>query len=315
MWSNYRKLISIRNNQAALRRGNYKPVTSSASSVISFLRQYQSENIIVVSNAGAGAISNVQLSITNGAITPGSYQLVELQGGTLIPIVIDGSGNFTNVTLSQIPAKSTLIYKLMDPLAVSTSVMFEVDMNAMIGSGDFLTSESVDIVADFNNFGASTTILSDADLDGVYSVTMSNLDVGSKINYKYRINATNGGREEFASSSYLREYFVTDGSNVVRDIYQKNMTTGVQNKLNRDFSVYPVPTNNELFVQYKSSFSGKVNYQISDMLGKEKSASSFDLSSNIGQYSLPYGILANGVYLLSLEYNGTTEVYRIVIQK
>jgi len=318
LWNNYRKLIALRNNQSALRKGDYKPVVSTSSSVISFLRQYTTENIIVATNASSSAVSNVQLSMTSSAITPGTYTLVELQGGTQIPnVVIDGSGNFSNVVISQIPARSTLIYKLMDPSATTTTVTFEIDMNAMITAGAFNAgTETVDIVADFNNFGAgSATTLSDVDLDGIYTVTIYSAEVGSKINFKYRINAINDGREEFSTTTYLREYIVLEGTSTVKNSYDHDYVTAVTTPLNHSLTVYPVPSSHELFIAYALDYTGTVHYQLTDLVGVEKIASSFVASSNVGEQSLPCEGLSEGVYLLNVSYNGTREVFRVVIQK
>lgn len=316
LWNHYRKLIAIRNNQAALRKGTYKMITASNTTVFSFLRQYQDENIIVVSNPTSGILSNVQLSLTQSGIGQGSYTLVDLQGGNQVAATIDANGDFSNLTISSIPARATLIYKLLAPTETTTDVAFQVDMNAMITGGGFApATETVDIVADFNGFGSgSTTTLTDADEDGIYSVTVSALNIGSKINYKYRINATNDARTEFASSIYLREYFVPDVASTVTDIYQSEIITGLRNSVHHSIAnVYPVPSAKELFIDFPDNITGAIHYQISDLLGGEKVSSSFVSAG--GQHSLSCEDLSTGVYLLTLAYNGTSQVFRIVVQK
>lgn len=313
LWNNYRRLISIRHTQPALRRGLYKALTSSSSSVFSFLRQYKEENIIVVTNTSAGTATNFQLTLSPSGITPGNYTLVELQGGSQVSVTIDVMGGFSGLTISQLSAQSTFIYKLLKASEISTSVTFQIDMNEMISSGDFSISESVDVIADFNNFGTSTTsVLQDIDADGIYSVTIAGLNIGSLIHYKYRINGLNNGREEFAGSAFLREFIVLEEEDTVTDRYQKNIT-GVADLLKHHISIYPIPSDQELFIDYSSDFSGRIDYVLTDLIGEEKLTSSFTTASQPGKYHLSCPELSPGVYLLTLKYNGNSEIFRIVL--
>jgi alpha-amylase len=315
LWNNYRRLISIRTSQAALRRGDYKSLTATSSSIYSFLRQYEEENIIVVSNTSATAVTNFQLSLTPSGIAPGNYTLVELQGGNQVSVTIDGTGGFTGLSISSISAQTTFIYKLMDPSEVSTTVTFQVDMNDLIGSGDFVTSESVDIVATFNNFGTSTTtVLTDVDQDGVYTVTVPNIEIGSIIHYKYRINGVNNGREEFAGNTFLREFILLEEEDTVTDRYQKNVT-GIQDLMKHAISIFPVPSEKEVFVHYSNDFSGVIEYTITDLVGEKQLTSSFEAMAYEGQHKLPCQNLSPGVYLVTLKYGGMSEVFKIVLQK
>ena len=318
LWSNYKNLITIRNNQAALRRGDYKYITSSVSAVFPFLRNYGNENIIVVSNTSSSAASGVLLNLSSSTITQGTYTMVELQGGTQLSVVVDANGGFTNLSIGQIPGQSTLIYKLLDPAMLKAKVTFEIDMSAMIAHGDFTAAtETVDMVADFNNFGAdSTTQLKDPDGDGIYATTISTLNIGTKFNYKYRINAVNNGRQEFANSSYLRQYIVPEGTDTIIDVYQKqDVFTGIEDALKQHIAVYPIPSTKDLFIEFSEGFMGKMEYQISDMLGVERISSSFVSTNKIGQQDISCETLPSGVYQLTLTYKGSSQVFRIIIQK
>lgn len=309
LWNNYRKLIALHNNQAALKKGTYKNLTTSTTTAFSFLRQFQQENIIVVSNMSSSTASSIQLTLTQGGIAAGNYVLVELMGGTQLPVVIDNNGGFTNLSIPSMPGRSTYIYKLLLPSAVSTSLTLKVDMNAMISAGKFNpATETVNIV---NDFGVSSTALSDGDSDGIYTLAVSSIEIGHKINYSYRINDTNDGREEIAS----REYIILEGANTVADIYQIQTTTGIENALKKGISIYPVPSNKELFIDFSNDFSGMINYKITDLIGEEKIASSFLTAAHAGQHQLSCEGLSPGVYLLNLSYNGIKQAFKIVIQK
>ncbi len=308
LWNNYRKLIALRNNQAALRKGTYKSITSGTATVFSFLRQFEDENIVVASNMASGAASNVSLTLTSGGIAPGNYVLVELMGGTQLPVIVDNGGGFS-LNIPSIPGRNVLIYKLLSAAEVSTSISLNVDMNAMITAGNFNpATETVNLV---NDFGVSSTALSDVDSDGIYTLSISSIDIGSKITYSYRINDTNDGREEVSS----REYIILEGANTVSDIYKSQMVTGIEDVLKTGIAIYPVPANKELFIDFSADFSGIVNYQISDLVGEEKVSSSFMTNGQPGQYHLSCEGLAPGFYVLNVSYNGIKQAYRIVIQK
>jgi alpha-amylase len=114
LWNEYRKLIALRTQEAALRKGNYDNVSSSSSSVFSFVRQYGDEVIIVISNTSSSALTNVSLNLIQADIVAGNYKFVELQNGNQLPVVIDVNGGFSNLVIAEIPAQSTLIYKLRE---------------------------------------------------------------------------------------------------------------------------------------------------------------------------------------------------------
>jgi len=308
LWNNYRNLIALRNNQAALRKGTYKTITTSSTTVLSFLRQFEQENVIVVSNPAATVASNVQLTLTQGGITAGNYVLVDLLGGAQVPVTVDNNGGFS-VTLTSLPSRTTYIYKLLSAAQVATSLTLKVDMNAMIAASQFNpVTETVNIV---NDFGVSSTALSDGDGDGIYTLTVSSIDIGSKINYSYRINDANDGREEIAT----RQYVVLEGANTVSDRYKSQTITGMESMLKSGMSIYPVPANKELFIEFSADFSGTINYQITDLVGEEKLTSSFVTMAHAGQHHISCEGLTPGVYVLNMSYNGIQQAFKIVIQK
>lgn len=315
LWNNYRNLIAIRNNQVALRKGDYSTVSTNSTSVISFLRSYNNENIVVITNAGASTAAGVEISIATSSIMPGTYAMAELQGGSLVSVTVDGSGGFTGLAIGDIPARSTLIYKLLDPAEVTTSVTFQVDMREMIKDEDFAPlTETVDIVADFNSFGTdSIVILSDLDGDSIYSIEVPNLEIGDKQSYKYRINGVNYGREEFAGKSYLRSYLILEGVNTVLNTYQKELISALDKDLSLKVSVYPIPTENSLWVAVSQDVSGLVSGTITDMLGTERG--SFVYENTEDPYMLSLDELSSGMYLIYLEHNGSCSVRRVVVQR
>jgi alpha-amylase len=93
-------------------------------------------------------------------------------------------------------------------LAQTTSVQFRVNMNQQIALGNFNPgTQTVDVAGTFNNWGSPTTVLSDADSDGIY-IGNATLTIGATIQFKTRINAQWNGTEEFSGGGPNRSYTV-----------------------------------------------------------------------------------------------------------
>lgn len=316
LWHHYRRLIALRNNQLALRRGDYTPVTATAPTAFTFLRSYEEEHVLVVSNAGGGLVTDVEVSLDEGTIAPGNYTWVALQGGAALPVEVNAEGGFS-VTIGEMPARSTHIYKLMDPSETAVEVTFRVDMNQMIADGDFNpATESVDIVADFNGFGSTVTVLSDPEEDGIYTVTVPDRDIGSSISYKYRINGVNNGREEFSNSTFMRQYLVLEGVNTVTDTYQKydaTVITSLEAPLSYHVDVYPVPAREELFIRLSEGASGPAHYRVADLSGAQRAAGTF-VADPGKPHRLSCAGLSPGIYLLTVVCGGQHKVVKVVVQ-
>jgi 1,4-alpha-glucan branching enzyme len=317
LWNHYNRLIALRKDQVALRRGGYKAATASSSAVLAFLRQSGTENILVVSNTGASTLTNVQVTLTSAGIAAGTYELVDLVGGNQVSVTIDGTGGFSNLALGQIPAQTTAIYKFMDPSQTHSTITFQVDMNALITDGTFVPgTDFVDLQANFNSYGAdSLSKLKDIDGDGIYTTTIPNLATGSLITYKYQLNGVNDGRQEYANGTILREYYVVEGQDTVTVTYEKQDITAIENPLDHSINVYPVPSSQEIFVEFSQDFTGKIDYQLCDMLGAEKARSSFISSYKAGPQSISCEGLNSGVYILKLSHNETNKIIKVIVQK
>lgn len=314
LWNNYRNLIALRNNQAALRKGTYGGVTSSTSAVIAFLRQFEEDNILVVSNAGNSNVTNVQLSDIKLNAAAGNYVLVNLLGGDEIPVTVNSIGEISGLLIANIDSKTTSIYKLLATDENTTSVTFRVNMNEIITDAAFNPlKDAVDIIATFNDFGKeSITTLFDQNFDGIYEVTVSDVHIGSTIRFKYRMNASNDGREEFSTSNYLRDYLILEGGNTVTNNYEFPNLVGLHKDLNNNVSVFPIPSNNTVNIRFSDGFTGTFNYSMTDVIGIEKMSSTASASN--GMYQLSCEGFPSGIYLLTIDYQQKKEAIRVLIQ-
>ena len=94
-------------------------------------------------------------------------------------------------------------------LAQTTNVQFLVNMNYQIALGNFKpATQTTDVAGTFNTWGSPTTVLTDANGDGIYTATVP-LTIGTTIAFKTRINAKWDGTEEFSGGGANRSYTVT----------------------------------------------------------------------------------------------------------
>lgn len=91
----YRKLIGIRNEQEALRRGQTLMLNDQVDDVFSFARVLDHEAVLVAANTGVQP-ANPIFSLVNSSLTPGEYFVTELlTQQALGKITIDDHGGFT----------------------------------------------------------------------------------------------------------------------------------------------------------------------------------------------------------------------------
>lgn len=120
----YKKLIRIRNEQEALRRGQTLLVEHTSDKIFSFARVHADEAILVVSNTGTASV-NPGLSLSLSALPPGTYYVTELLGNQAFgQITIDAQGGFSDFQISgqSLAARGTWILLLSVENPVSGTV-------------------------------------------------------------------------------------------------------------------------------------------------------------------------------------------------
>ncbi|MDP8221314.1 MAG: T9SS type A sorting domain-containing protein [Candidatus Stygibacter frigidus] len=140
-------------------------------------------------------------------------------------------------------------------------VTFNVNMNYQISLGNFDPAiDSVDVAGNFNGWGDSPIIGEDLDGDGIYSMTVTDLEVGFECEYKFRINS-NWGTSEFPGGGANRFYTVVTGENIVDHWYNDEEMPSVFADV-----VFTVTdgTENYLDIKFKSSFNDWELYQMTD---------------------------------------------------
>lgn len=118
------------------------------------------------------------------------------------------------------------------------NVEFYINMNAQIGNGNFTSSSDfVDLAGTFNNWGSPAGIvMDDSNGDGIYYVMVPNQQVGTVLEFKFRINGDwNTAEFPFGVN---RIYTVVDGSNILNLWYNDIPVSGID-----PYNYYGVPGN------------------------------------------------------------------------
>lgn len=74
----YKKLIHVRNDSPALRRGLHDALGSSAPQVLAFIRTHEEQMLLCMTNSSPSSVSDITLSGAADSLEPGEYTLVNL---------------------------------------------------------------------------------------------------------------------------------------------------------------------------------------------------------------------------------------------
>jgi photosystem II stability/assembly factor-like uncharacterized protein len=100
-----------------------------------------------------------------------------------------------------------------------TSVTLNVNMTHQMFLGNFdPLFDFVDVVGTFNNWGDPVINMNDPNSDGIYTVTIPDLIIGQRIEYKFRIN-NDWNTSELPYWAPNRVYIVQPGENIVEHWY------------------------------------------------------------------------------------------------
>ena len=121
----------------------------------------------------------------------------------------------------------------------TADVVFNVDMTQPIANGTFHPgTDFVDVSGTFNSWGPSAHF-TDADNDGIYTLTLPAMPVFNKIEYLYRINGTTSeALAKGANRAYWVSYY-----NVLNNVFNNGVSMSVDpDALTSAVNVYPNPS-------------------------------------------------------------------------
>ena len=189
-------------------------------------------------------------------------------------------------------------------------VTFNVDMNRHIQNGEFVPgTDNVDVAGTFNDWNGSGW-MTDDDGDGIYTITVSSMPIGEKIEFKYRINA-NWDTSEFPFGGPNREYRVRYW-NDLHHVYNNGETTGIENiSISFDYQIFPNPNNGSFRVIMKSDNYQSARITIFNSLGKSVFSETYQNCIELDEainLSVPAGL-----YFIRLENGGTEHIEKVIV--
>jgi hypothetical protein len=190
-------------------------------------------------------------------------------------------------------------------------VTFNVDMTKHIASGEFKpTTDFVDVAGTFNEWNGSAH-LTDADADGIYTITIDGMAVNTMIEYKYRING-NWDTSEYPAGGPNRKYTVRYW-NVLNNVYNGGVAAGVdQTSLVASFDVYPNPTQGAFTVNITNRVASDMVITLTNIQGQVIYQNT--VSNAINHQETIDTQLSKGLYFLSVNNGTEVKVQKVVIQ-
>jgi len=191
----------------------------------------------------------------------------------------------------------------------TASVVFNVNMNKQIEKGSMNpATDFVEVTGTFNNWTGSGH-LTDADGDGIYTITIADVPVFSEIEYKYRINGS-AALEEFPNGGANREVMVRYYT-ITHDVYNngKSISNVPGTGLTATLSVFPNPASDNLNISIVNAKPTDIDVVITSLHGQVVYRTRLQ---SVIDYTLPVDLtgFAKGLYLLKV--NDT--VTKVVIE-
>ena len=186
-------------------------------------------------------------------------------------------------------------------------VTFNVDLNEEIEASLFNpAADFIDVTGTFNDWGASEAF-TDADGDGIYTLTVPDLSTGENIEYKYRINA-NIVIPEVDNRTYQVRYW-----NVIDNSFIFDSSIGIKKQdIVNSLSVYPNPTTGMINVVVNNSKQSNLTIEMRDIQGQL--VYSNKVNSVLNHREAIDINLAKGMYFLSVNNGNDINVKKVIVQ-
>ncbi|HPR18274.1 MAG TPA: alpha-amylase family glycosyl hydrolase [Candidatus Cloacimonadota bacterium] len=111
LWQVYRKMISLREEHPALRRGTTQILKCDQQDVLAILRQYEDDAVLIIDNFGKDCEA-IQIEMGNEIVLSGSYRLTDgISEEEISSFEMTENGNL-NLSLPGIPKFETRVYEI-----------------------------------------------------------------------------------------------------------------------------------------------------------------------------------------------------------
>lgn len=114
IWWRYRDLIKVRTHHPAITKGTYQNVGTSTPDILSYLRYYEGDAVVVAANFSTSEKNSVTLELKGSNIEPGTHTVKELLSDEEIgEITIDENGGFSEwIPKDKMDSRETYIFHI-----------------------------------------------------------------------------------------------------------------------------------------------------------------------------------------------------------
>jgi hypothetical protein len=189
-------------------------------------------------------------------------------------------------------------------------VTFNCDLTNHIKNGEFHPGTDKVSVKGFAASWNATAELTDADGDGIYSVTVDGFKINTNIEYKYLVNDV---EEAYPTTGNLHRNYVIRYWNVLNNRFNNGVTTGIPTEsLTSSFSVYPNPTSGEFTVNIVNKVPATIQISLMSIQGQVIYTHQV---ANVTDYTETYdNKLSKGVYFLSVNNGSEVKVQKVIVK-
>jgi hypothetical protein len=181
---------------------------------------------------------------------------------------------------------------------ITADVTINVDMTGMIAENIFdATADFVDLAGSMNNWGDPVVEAADAEADGTYTIVVASQEVGTELEFKFRVNGAWDPISEFPDGGANRVYTVVEGENIVNVVFNDGDYTpwiveGVKVDRASLIHVYPNPAASSVNLQNVADIS---TIELVNLLGQ---VTYKQLNSGNSTVVMSLEDQASGVYMI-----------------
>lgn len=215
-------------------------------------------------------------------------------------------------------------YESNNTVSAAKNIVVNSDINAMIGAStdiDYFKFKNTkkakninitltDLPANFdlalyNNSGK--TLLATSQNTGTNSESIIYNTTKKEATYVIKVYGVNAAYS--ATTCYTLTANISGSAfKIINEEIGENNTIG-------GISLYPNPANDKLTIEYNSDNAGDVVLRIYDVSGRSIATTKHQASEGLNTYSMDVAGLSKGMYILSLEINGTIQNEKLIIDK